>query len=149
MPAGNTQLERIVERFVEQPNGCWHHPSVPTKVGYAQTKFGWPIAKSTLIHRLSWMHFNGDIPEGMVLDHLCHDPSACEGGTSCEHRRCVNPEHLQLVSASDNSKKTVRVLKFRSHCKNGHALENNLYVYANGKRSGCATCMNRKVTANA
>lgn len=149
MPAGNTQLERIVSRFVVQPNGCWHHPSVPNADGYAQTKFGWPVAKSTLIHRLSWLNSNGEIPEGMVLDHLCHDPAVCAGGVTCEHRRCVNPEHLQLVTASNNSKKTVRLIQYKTHCKHGHTLKNNLYVYANGKRRGCATCMNRKVTANA
>jgi hypothetical protein len=139
------QLKRIVSRFVEQHNGCWHHPSTPTAKGYAQTKFGWPIAKSTLIHRLSWMYYKGDIAEDMVLDHLCHDPAVCEGGNTCEHRRCVNPNHLQLVSASDNSKKTVRILEFKTHCVNGHSLKNNVYVYSNGKRKGCATCMNRKV----
>lgn len=144
MPAGNTQLERIVERFVEQPNGCWHHPSVPTKVGYAQTKFGWPIAKSTLIHRLSWMHFNGDIPEGMVLDHLCHDTSTCAGGSTCEHRRCVNPEHLKLVSASENSKRTTRILALKTHCVNGHILDGNIMVYKSKQttRMACKTCHN-------
>lgn len=144
MPA--TQLERIVSRFEVQPNGCWHHPSVPTKKGYAQTKYGWPKSKSTLIHRLSWLHYNGDIPEGLVLDHLCHDPAECEGGNTCTHRRCVNPEHLTLVTAAENSHKTVRVLDYKTHCVNGHALEGNLYEYnyKQGKRRGCATCMNRK-----
>lgn len=142
MPAGNTQLERIVSRFVVQPNGCWHHPSVPNRVGYAQTKFGWPVSKSTLIHRLSWMHFNGDIPEGMVLDHLCHDTSTCAGGSTCEHRRCVNPEHLQLVTASENSKRTTRILALKTHCTNGHLLENNLMYYKSKEenRSACKTC---------
>jgi len=145
------QLERIVSRFVEQPNGCWHHPSTPTAKGYAQTKFGWPISKSTLIHRLSWMHFNGDIPKDMVLDHLCHDPAACEGGNTCEHRRCVNPDHLQLVSASDNSKKTVRILEFKTHCINGHQLtEDNLYRYMVKKeaRVACHTCKKEATKTN-
>ena len=142
------QLERIVSRFVKQPNGCWHHPSTPTAKGYAQTKFGWPVAKSTLIHRLSWMHYKGEIPNGMVIDHLCHDPAVCEGGNSCEHRRCVNPDHLALVTEAENSHKTVRVLEYKTHCKNGHKLKNNIYTYNSkqGKRSGCATCMNRKVS---
>ena len=142
-----TQLERIVSRFTEQPNGCWHHSSKPNNKGYAVTRIGWPVVKGEKIHRLSWMYFNGDIPEGMVLDHLCHDPATCAGGDTCEHRRCVNPDHLQLVTAPENNKKTVRVLKFRTHCKNGHELLNNIYEYNSkqGKRRGCATCMNRKV----
>ena len=147
MAAGATQLERIVSRFVEQSNGCWHHPSNPGSKGYAVTKFGWPISKSVLIHRLSWEYFNGPIPKDMVLDHLCHNPVTCTGGNPCEHRRCVNPNHLQLVTESENNKKTVRVLKYRTHCKNGHKLENNIYTYnRKGVRSnGCATCMKRLV----
>jgi hypothetical protein len=147
MAAGATQLERIVSRFEKQDNGCWHHPSVPTAKGYAQTKYGWPKSQSTLIHRLSWMYYKGDIPEGMVIDHLCHNPAECEGGNNCPHRRCVNPDHLALVTEAENSYRTVRVLDYKKQCKNGHKLEGNLYKYNSkqGKRRGCATCMNRKV----
>ena len=63
MAAGSTQLERIVNRFVKQPNGCWHHTSKPNVKGYSITKFGWPVSKTTPIHRLSWMYYNRDIPE--------------------------------------------------------------------------------------
>jgi hypothetical protein len=150
MPAGSTQLERIVSRFVKQPNGCWHHTSKPNVKGYSITKFGWPVSKTTPIHRLSWMHYNGNIPEGMVIDHLCHDPNTCEGGTNCEHRRCVNPEHLQLVTAPVNNAKTVRVLKFRTHCKNGHELKDNTYKYLTrqGVRSACHTCKKEQTRTN-
>ena len=142
-----TQLERIVNRFEVQPNGCWWHPTTPTAKGFAQTKYGWPVSKSTLIHRLSWMYYKGDIPEGMVIDHTCHDPKECKGGNTCLHRRCVNPEHLQLVTSAENSYRSVRVLEHKTHCKRGHELENNIYTYnsKNSRRSGCATCMNRKV----
>lgn len=153
MAAGSTyeqQLERIVSRFIPQPNGCWYHPSNPGSKGYATTKIGWPISKSVLVHRLSWLYYKGDIAEGMVLDHLCHDPATCVGGDTCEHRRCVNPEHLQLVSAADNSKKTVRLLKFKTHCKNGHELKDNTYQYKSGKytRYACHTCKKEQSAIN-
>jgi hypothetical protein len=35
-------------------------------------------------HRVSYMHFNGEIPRGMHVMHTCRDPS------------CVNPRHLRL-----------------------------------------------------
>lgn len=150
LAAESTQLERIVNRFVKQPNGCWHHTSKPNVKGYSITKFGWPVSKTTPIHRLSWMYYNGDIPEGMVIDHLCHNPETCIGGNACEHRRCVNPDHLQLISAADNNAKTVRVLKYKTHCKNGHELKDNVYQYNSGKyvRFACHTCKNEQGKMN-
>jgi hypothetical protein len=153
MAAGSTywftpeQLQKIIDRIEPQDNGCWWYPAKRNHKGYAVTRIGWPIIKGAKIHRLSWIYYKGDIPEGMVLDHTCHDPKTCIGGDTCEHRRCVNPNHLQLVSASENNSKTVRVLKFKNKCKNGHILKDNIYQYNSkqGKRSGCAICMNRKV----
>jgi hypothetical protein len=34
---------------------------------------------------------NGPIPEGMVIDHMCHS------------RKCVRPSHLQVVTQKQNS----------------------------------------------
>ena len=137
--AVTSQMERIVSRFEIQPNGCWYHPSTPTAKGYAQTKYGWPKAQSILIHRLSWMYYKGEIPEGMVLDHLCHNPSECSGGVTCKHRRCVNPDHLALVTEKENSQKSVRVYEFREECINGHKVKKNLGITPKGKRY-CITC---------
>ena len=150
MAAGSTQLERIVNRFVKQPNGCWHHPSKPNNKGYGVTRVGWPVIKGEKLHRLSWMYFNGDIPEGMVIDHLCHNPNICEGGNTCKHRRCVNPEHLQLLTESENNAKTVRILKFRTLCKNGHKLKDNIYQYKSGERTrfACYTCKKEQTSTN-
>ena len=46
-------------------------------------------------HRMSWMLKHGeDIPEGMVIRHLCSNPS------------CVRPAHLALGTYSDNASDT-------------------------------------------
>lgn len=156
MPAGSTyrftpeQLKKVIDRIQPQANGCWWYPSVVNQRGYAATRIGWPVTKGASIHRLSWIYYKGDIPEGMVIDHLCHDVNTCEGGTTCEHRRCVNPDHLQLVTAPVNNAKTVRVLKFRTHCKNGHELKDNTYKYATrqGVRFACHTCKKEQTRTN-
>lgn len=41
-------------------------------------------------HRVAWELVNGPIPDGMFLDHRCANPS------------CVNPEHLRIVTVSEN-----------------------------------------------
>lgn len=134
------QAKKIIDRIEPQANGCWWYPAVPNRKGYAQTRIGWPVTKPILIHRLSWIYHNGDIPEGMVIDHTCHDPAICEGGFNCEHRRCVNPEHLSIVTSKENSQRSVRLLKYKTHCRKGHSLENNTVQYPSRSTTLCRTC---------
>lgn len=136
------QLKKIIDRIQPQENGCWWYPGALTSKGYATTRIGWPITKGMTVHRLSWIYYKGDIPENMVIDHLCHNPKVCAGGNNCEHRRCVNPDHLALVTSANNSKRTSRIIKLRDYCDNGHSLENNIYQYTTkqGVRMACHTC---------
>lgn len=41
-------------------------------------------------HRLAYHFFVGPIPKGLLVDHMCHN------------RKCVNPEHLRLVTHKQN-----------------------------------------------
>jgi hypothetical protein len=49
--------------------------------------------KNQMAHRLFWEKANGQIPKGLVLDHLC------------SVRRCVNPAHLELVTPGENNRR--------------------------------------------
>jgi hypothetical protein len=49
--------------------------------------------KHMYVHRLSYMLLVGDIPKGMTLDHLCHNP------------KCCNPKHLEIVTKEENSRR--------------------------------------------
>ena len=55
--------------------------------GYGHRGIG---GKTYLVHRLAWEEVNGDIPEGMTIDHLC------------EVRNCINVEHMEVVSRGEN-----------------------------------------------
>jgi hypothetical protein len=48
-------------------------------------------SKSTPAHRYSYVLANGPIPDGLHLDHICHN------------RACVNPEHLRPVTQKQNA----------------------------------------------
>lgn len=59
--------------------------------------------RSDRAHRAAYRKAYGPIPEGLVIDHTCHnvDPD-CPGGATCLHRRCVNPDHLEAVTIGEN-----------------------------------------------
>lgn len=90
------------------------------------------------VHRESWERVNGrPIPDDREIDHLCHSYDlSCPGGR-CEHRRCMNPDHLEPVTHRENS---VRGVPGRmTMCSEGHELV--VVGMRNGNpRRGCPTC---------
>lgn len=59
-----------------------------------------------LAHRYAWALVNGPIPAGTTVDHLCFT------------RRCVNPDHLRLLSHNENAANQRQVAS--PTCRNGH-----------------------------
>jgi len=71
---GLTFPENLLSRMEPQPNGCIHYTGSLTLAGYGQVgKDG----GNALAHRAAYEHFVGPIPEGMTLDHECHNLSGC------------------------------------------------------------------------
>lgn len=84
-----------------------------------------------LAHRVAYERHHGvqlpkrGEPGHRQVDHECHNRSkSCPGGPTCLHRRCVNPEHLTLATAKENSEASDRTPAHRNrrktHCSNGH-----------------------------
>jgi hypothetical protein len=95
-------------------------------------------------HRVAYELEVGPIPDGLDLDHTCHNDTECPGGFSCLHRRCVNPAHLEPVTRVENVYRSHvspgGVNARKTHCIHGHPFdEANTIERPRGHR-GCRTC---------
>lgn len=92
-------MEQRIWDNIEQTDGCWLWTAALDE-GYGVATVG---RKTKRAHRLVYEELVGPIPKGLVIDHLCHaEDSSCPGGSSCLHRRCVRPAHLEPVTRSEN-----------------------------------------------
>jgi hypothetical protein len=105
------------ERFWEKVNKtdtCWLWIAATGRFGYGQF---WSKNKMVSVHRFSYELCKGKIPKGMVLDHLCRV------------RHCVNPEHLEVVTGLENSRRG------RQSKLNEEKVKEIRELYKNGKYS--------------
>lgn len=122
------------------PDECWPWTAMVSSDGYG--KFSSPTDQ--LAHRFGYTLANGPIPDGLVVDHTCHDPRICDLGTQCPHRRCQNPAHMAAVEPLGNTAPIRRRTRAdATHCKWGHPFsEENTRVRVRGTRRTrvCLTC---------
>lgn len=84
---------RIYARIHPEPNsGCWLWVGAHDAKGYGNARFPNASGVNAVqnVHRIVYQIERGPIPEGLCLDHLCRNPA------------CVNPDHLEVVTYSEN-----------------------------------------------
>lgn len=123
----------------KQDDGCWVWTGSRWK-GYGRLTRG---GRTYAPHHLTWHAAKGPVPEGLELDHRCHDPNVCSGG-ECPHRACVNPDHLRAVPHGVNVRAAIK-----DRCPAGHPLVgDNVYVNPNVKGGRqCRTCRSARRAA--
>lgn len=84
--------EEFEARFwgnVEKTPTCWNWTGSRTSAGYGQVLKA--TASRVYAHRYSYELSVGPIPEGMEIDHRCHNTL------------CVNPDHLRPATSKQNN----------------------------------------------
>ena len=69
------------------PSGCWAWRRAKNSKGYGCFAID---GRVQLVHRIAYAALVGLIPDGLTIDHLCHE------------RTCVRPEHLEVVTLREN-----------------------------------------------
>jgi hypothetical protein len=123
------------------PDSCWIWSARLHRGGYGE--FRMQIGSGAnrrrvylKAHRVAYELAVGEIPTGLVLDHLCRT------------RACVNPAHLEPVTQGENVRRGYPGGKGSTHCRQGHPFdEANTIVRPSGHRA-CRACKNERRRRN-
>lgn len=130
--------QKVFDNFVVCPTtACWLWAGQIKENGYGT--FHLFRGKKVYAHRYMYEAYRGPIPEGLQIDHLCRV------------KNCVNPWHLEPVTAAENLRRSrvARGVTRKVRVKTGHKKKDRCdcgseyRIAPNGKKR-CNPCSNRR-----
>lgn len=110
-------------------NGCLEWQNYRREAGCGLTNVN---GRSVGAHEAFYELYATPVPEGLELDHLCHDPS------------CVNPDHLEAVPHWTNLMRSdcpSAINARKTECPQGHALSgSDLCIEHRSNGKDCRRC---------
>lgn len=111
----NDPVARLMQKVNKVDSGCWEWTGTMSSDGYGRFAVG---RSTTTAHRAAYSILVVPVPADLEVDHLCRN------------RRCVNPEHLEPVTRTENRRRQARC----GRCPKGHVYEDHgVYVGWDGK----------------
>lgn len=110
---------------------CWLWVAGVNSKGYG---IFWDGLRYVTAHRFSYELHHGPLPEGLEPDHLCRV------------HPCVNPDHMEGVTRSENTRRgdAPKLLRIRAssktHCPQGHPYDLLNTRYRSDGRRRCRQC---------
>jgi hypothetical protein len=132
IPNSEKGLNYILDKYVqpEPESGCWYW--VDGSVRYGRV---WWKGRRRMAHIVIYEEMKcEEVRKPLELDHRCRNI------------KCVNPEHLEIVTRvenNDRSESPSSQNKKKTHCARGHELNSdNTYFYAYKEKTwrGCRVC---------
>ncbi len=130
LPLTDKEAGFFWSKVLALPLECWLWTGATVKGGYGMFSVRrQDKTQSWLAHRVSFFHFNGELPgPGLEVSHLCNDPL------------CVNPDHLVAETHVENLARSIGGHRRKEVCPQGHPYSGeNLRVTAQGWRQ-CKIC---------
>ena len=84
----------------ERKGECLEYTGHRDRLGYGKLN---NKGRGMLAHRFAWELENGPIPEGLYLDHICHNPSCCDVAHLRLATQKQNMEHQRKAHSTSGS----------------------------------------------
>lgn len=135
LPSKNKSIIKTQENETQHTPTCIRWTGAHDADGYGRVQVG---SKWKGAHRVAWEKLHGEIPTGLVIDHLCRV------------RNCINVDHMEVVTSKENTLRGLNppaVNARKKICIHGHKLEGiNLRIRSDSHRE-CVLCRRRTINA--